>query len=184
MAELMRNPQAMKQLREELAGQTPEDLITESSLAKFPYLHFCVKETLRLHPPAPFLIPHRATEDCQVLDYTIPKDTQVLVNVWAIARDPASWEDPLCFKPERFLNSDLDYKGNHFEFLPFGSGRRICAGLPMAVKKVQLALANLIHGFDWSLPNNMLPDELDMDEKYGITLMKEQPLKLIPKLRK
>lgn len=184
MAELMRNPQAMKQLREELAGETPEDLITESSLAKFPYLHLCFKETLRLHPPAPLLIPHRATEDCQVLDYTIPKDTQVLVNVWAIARDPANWEDPLCFKPERFLNSDLDYKGNHFEFLPFGSGRRICAGLPMAVKKVQLALANLIHGFDWSLPNNMLPDELDMDEKYGITLMKEQPLKLIPKLRK
>ncbi|KAJ6672034.1 3'-HYDROXYLASE ISOZYME putative-RELATED [Salix viminalis] len=184
MAELMRNPQAMKRLREELAGESPEELIAESSLAKFPYLHSCVKETLRLHPPAPFLIPHRATEDCQVMDCTIPKDAQVLVNAWAIARDPDNWEDPLCFKPERFLNSDLDYKGNHFEYLPFGSGRRICAGMPMAVKKVQLAFANLIHSFDWSLPNDMLPDELDMDEKYGITLMKEQPLELIPKWRK
>ncbi|KAJ6748025.1 CYTOCHROME P450 FAMILY 76 SUBFAMILY C POLYPEPTIDE 5-RELATED [Salix purpurea] len=184
MAELMGNPQAMKRLREELAGEIPEELIAESSLAKFPYLHSCFKETLRLHPPAPFLIPHRATEDCQVMDYTIPKDAQVLVNVWAIARNPDNWEDPLCFKPERFLNSDLDYKGNHFEYLPFGSGRRICAGMPMAVKKVQLAFANLIHSFDWSLPNNMLPDELDMDEKYGITLMKEQPLELIPKWRK
>ncbi|KAJ6358456.1 hypothetical protein OIU76_000211 [Salix suchowensis] len=102
----------------------------------------------------------------------------------AVSDNPDNWEDPLCFKPERLLNSDLDYKGNHFEYLPFGSGRRICAGMPMAVKKVQLAFANLIHSFDWSLPNNMLPDELDMDEKYGITLMKEQPLELIPKWRK
>ncbi|KAF8380318.1 hypothetical protein HHK36_027800 [Tetracentron sinense] len=125
----------------------------------------------------------RICATCQVMNYTIPKDSQVIVNVWAMGRDPAIWEDPLTFKPERFLNSDLDFKGNDFEFVPFGGGRRICPGLPMAVRQIHLTLASLIHKFEWSLPHNMQPNQLDMNEKFGLTLQKEHPLLLIPKLR-
>lgn len=173
----------MSKVREELAGEIKKDMVKESQLPQFPYLQACVKEALRLHPPAPLLLPHRAIEACQVMNYTIPKNSQVLVNVWAIGRDPMNWEDPLVFKPERFLNSALDFKGNDFEFLPFGAGRRICPGLPMAAKQMPIVLASLIHFFDWSLPQGIDPNKLDMSEKFGVTLQKEQPLLLIPKAR-
>ncbi|KAH7862562.1 hypothetical protein Vadar_006487 [Vaccinium darrowii] len=135
-------------------------------------------------PPAPFLLPHRAFASCEVINYTIPKDAQVIVNVWAIGKDPMIWDDPLHFKPERFLNSTLDYKGNDYEFFPFGAGRRICPGLPMAAKHLPLVLASLIHFSDWSLPDEIDPNELDMSEKFGVTLEMEQPLLFIPKVRK
>ncbi|KAF8389549.1 hypothetical protein HHK36_024065 [Tetracentron sinense] len=184
MSELINNQEPMNKVRVELAREIDQNVVTESNLPQLPYLHACVKETLRLHPPAPLLIPHRAAESCKVMNYTIPKDTQVFVNVWAIGRDPMIWEDPLTFKPERFLSSDLDFKGNNFEFLPFGAGRRICPGLPMATKQVHLILASLIHFFDWYLPPDMDTNKLDMNEKFGVTLQKEQPLLLIPKVRK
>ncbi|XP_031286838.1 probable (S)-N-methylcoclaurine 3'-hydroxylase isozyme 2 [Pistacia vera] len=174
----------MNKIREELAQGVSEDFVTEENLANLPYLYACVKETLRLHPPAPLLLPHRAIEDCEVMKYTIPKDSQVFVNVWAIARDPTIWEKPLSFKPERFLNSSLDYKGYDFQYLPFGSGRKICAGMPMAIRQVQLGLASLIHHFEWSLPDTMKPQKLDMNEKFGVTLLKLQPLVVISKARK
>ncbi|OMO74592.1 Cytochrome P450 [Corchorus capsularis] len=185
MAELIKNPEQMKKLRKELEEAIPAGkMVKESDLTNLPYLHACVKETLRLHPPAP-LIQRRATESCQVMNYTIPKDSQLLVNVWAIARDPSVWEDPLNFKPERFIvNSELDYKGNNFEYLPFGGGRRICAGMAVATRQVELALASLFLNFEWSLPNNVPPRDLDMDESFSLTMMKEQPLELIPKQRK
>ncbi|KAF2320318.1 hypothetical protein GH714_027108 [Hevea brasiliensis] len=138
-------------------------------------------ETLRLHPPAPFLVPRRAVENCEVMNYTIPKDSQILVNVWAIGRDTSAWEDPLLFKPERFLGSHLDLKGRDYEFLPFGSGRRICPGLPMATRQLPLILASLIHCFDWSPENGEDGAELNMTEKFGITLQKEHPLLIVPK---
>ncbi|CAI0395466.1 unnamed protein product, partial [Linum tenue] len=119
------------------------------------FLNACIKETFRLHPPVPFLIPHCALETCEVLNYRIPKNAQVLVNIWAIGRDPSVWEDPLCFRPERFVNSGsavVDFKGHDFELLLFGSGRRVCPGLPMAAKQLTLILASLIKGFDWALP--------------------------------
>ncbi|KAM3687182.1 hypothetical protein ACB098_10G060900 [Castanea mollissima] len=184
MAELIKNLESMKKVREELAREIKQDVIKEFHLPQLNYLQASVKETLRLHPPAPLLLPHRAIESYQVTSYTIPKDSQVLVNVWAIGRDPLYWEDPLVFKPERFLNSALDFKGNDFEFLPFSAGRRICPGLPMAAKVVPLVLASLIHFFDWSLPHGYDPEKLDMSEKFGVTLKKEQPLYLIPKVRK
>ena len=155
--------------------------MTESHLPKLSYFQACAKETLRLHPPVPFLLPHRAVESCQVRNYTIPKDSQVLVNIWAIGRAPKYWKDPLVLKPERFLESSLDFKGNDFEFLPFGAGRRICPGLSMAAKHAPLVVASLIHLCDWSLPHGKGPKYLDMSEKFGITLLKEEPLILIPK---
>ncbi|XP_059643857.1 probable (S)-N-methylcoclaurine 3'-hydroxylase isozyme 2 [Cornus florida] len=184
MAELIKSPECIKKIREELTREIKQDFVKESHLPQLHYLQACFKETLRLHPPAPFLLPCRAPESCRVMNYAIPKNCQVLVNVWAIGRDPMIWEDPLKFKPERFLNSTLDFKGNDFEFLPFGAGRRICAGLPMAAKQLPLILASLIHSFDWSLPHGNAPNELDMNEKVAVILRKEHPLVLIPKIKK
>ncbi|KAJ6393729.1 hypothetical protein OIU77_023044 [Salix suchowensis] len=187
MAELIKNPRCLQKVQEEIAGVINMDRDTgfkESHLPQLPYLQACIKETLRLHPPGPFLLPHRAIDSCQVMNYTIPKNTQVLVNYWAIGRDPKSWEEPVVFNPERFLSSNLDFKGNDFEFIPFGSGRRICPGLPMAAKHVALIIAYLIIFFDWSLPCGKNPVDLDMSESYGLTLRKEQPLLLVPTSKK
>uniref|UniRef100_A0A5B7AP61 (S)-N-methylcoclaurine 3'-hydroxylase isozyme 2 n=1 Tax=Davidia involucrata TaxID=16924 RepID=A0A5B7AP61_DAVIN len=183
MAELIKNPESMEKINEELTREIKQESPKESHLPQLPYLQACVKETLRLHPPAPFLLPHRALDSCKVMNYTIPKNAQVVVNIWAIGRDPVNWEEPLKFKPERFLNSTLDFKGNDFEFLPFGAGRRICPGLPMAAKQVSLALASLIHHFDWSLPHGNDLNELDMTEEFSVTLHKQQRLLLIPQVK-
>ena len=156
-------------------------MVREAHLPKLTFLQACLKETLRLHPAGPILLPHRAAETCQVMNYTIPKNTEVLVNFWAIGRDPEYWEDPLEFKPERFLNSSLDFRGNDFEFIPFGSGRRICPGMPMAAKHVPLVTAALVHAFDWSLPDGVDAKDLDMAEKFGIAMRKEEPLLVVPK---
>ncbi|XP_027158665.1 probable (S)-N-methylcoclaurine 3'-hydroxylase isozyme 2 [Coffea eugenioides] len=186
MAELLRNPKFLDMIRQELdqIEFSGENVIKESGLTRLPYLQACVKEILRLHPPAPLLLPRRATETCQVMNYTIPMGTEVLVNVWAIGRDPNIWEDPSSFNPERFLSRNLDFKGNDFEFLPFGAGRRMCPGLPMAARQVCLTLASLIYHFEWSLPDNMLPQHMDMSEKFGITLQKQQPLVIMLSRRK
>ncbi|XP_057950578.1 probable (S)-N-methylcoclaurine 3'-hydroxylase isozyme 2 [Malania oleifera] len=183
MAELIKNHEAMDKLHEELANVVHGNIVRESHLPQLPYLEACVKETMRLHPPAPFLLAHRNLEACKVMGYDIPKDSQVLVNVWAISRDPKHWEDALSFKPERFLNSSLDYKGHNFEFLPFGAGRRICPGLPIAARQIPLLVATLVHLFNWSLPGNMDAAKLDMAEKFATALKKEQPLYLIPRVR-
>ncbi|CAN0841459.1 (S)-N-methylcoclaurine 3'-hydroxylase isozyme 1 (Fragment) [Linum grandiflorum] len=184
MAELIQNPKCMKRLKQEISSamddQQQDAAIKESSVTNLPYLQACFKETLRLHPPGPFLLPHRAISSCKIMNYSIPKNSQILVNFWAIGRDPKNWKDPLRFSPERFLNSTLDFKGNDFEFIPFGSGRRICPGLTMATRHVSLIVASLIHRFDWSLPDGV---ELDMRDKYGLTLRKEQPLILIPRAK-
>ncbi|CAN1264945.1 Corytuberine synthase [Linum perenne] len=179
MAELLMNKEALTRVREELSREIgTTTTITESNTSQLPFLNACIKETLRLHPPAPFLIPHRAQETCNVMNYTIPKNSQIIINVWAISRDPSVWVDPLSFKPERFLDGSTraDFKGRDFEFLPFGSGRRMCPGLPVAVRQLPLILASLVRGFDWSLP---VGQDLDMREKFGLTLHKDQPLVLV-----
>ncbi|XP_068640219.1 geraniol 8-hydroxylase-like isoform X1 [Aristolochia californica] len=181
MAELLRNPEAMARARSELGeiiGKGKQ--VEESDVCRLPYLQAIVKETLRLHPPAPFLIPHRAECDVEISGYTIPKHTKVIVNVWAIARDSKIWADPTCFKPERFLGSKVDYGGQHFELIPFGAGRRICPGLPLAFRMVHLLLASLLHSFCWTLPDGMGAEDLDMKEKFGITLQKSAPLVAVP----
>lgn len=188
MAELVRNPGAMRRVREELErvlGHPREgnNGINESQLSHLTYLHACVKETLRLHPPAPLLLPHRATETCQVMDYTIPEGCTVMVNAWAIGRDPSVWMEPLNFAPERFLDCSWDYKGTGFELIPFGGGSRTCPGLSMATRMVRLVVASMVHSFDWFLPNGMDPTALCMDEKLGLVLQRKQPLALILKSR-
>ncbi|KAJ9546257.1 hypothetical protein OSB04_025964 [Centaurea solstitialis] len=151
--ELFENQEVMRKARDEVTKKIDGNVVHESDLVHLPYLEACLKETLRLHPPAPLLLPHRATEACEIMGYTIPKDSQIWLNVWAIARDPTIWDDPLEFKPERFIGSNFNYKGKDFEFLPFGSGRRMCPGESMATKTLLLTLASLILNFDWFLPN-------------------------------
>ncbi|XP_055828709.1 probable (S)-N-methylcoclaurine 3'-hydroxylase isozyme 2 [Solanum dulcamara] len=181
MTELLRNKDAMHKLQAELKSKIGVNhIITESNITELPYLAACVKETLRIHPPTPFLIPRRAPETCKIMDYTIPKNARLFVNVWAIGRDSNTWEDALSFRPERFLDSNVDFRGQDFEFIPFGGGRRICPGLAFARQEIHLILASLIHYFEWSLPNDEDPMQLDMEEKFGVTLQKEKPLLIIP----
>uniref|UniRef100_A0A7N0SYT0 Cytochrome P450 n=1 Tax=Kalanchoe fedtschenkoi TaxID=63787 RepID=A0A7N0SYT0_KALFE len=183
MAELLHKPEAMQKVQSELRSAfDPTQKLRESDMETLPYLKAVIKETLRLHPPLPFLVPHMAMDTCQMLGYHIPKETQILVNVWAIGRDPQTWVDPLEFKPERFLKSDAmpDFRGQHFEFIPFGSGRRMCPAVPLVSRLLPLALGSLLLKFDWVLPDGADPAKMNMAEKMGITLRKAVPLKVIP----
>jgi cytochrome P450 len=184
MAEAIRNPRIMKKAQAELDEVIGNDRrFEESDIDRLPYLHALVREVLRLHPPTPLMIPHRAESRCEVAGYMIPKNTKVLVNAWAIGRDPNIWNEPLEFKPERFMESEIEYKGQNFELIPFGAGRRICPALPLAHRMVHLVIASLLHAFNWSLPDGITPENLDMTEKFGITLQKALPLIAVPSPR-
>ena len=184
VAKLMQHPEAMKRVEEEMDTVIGLDkgIESESQLLKLQYLEAVIKETLRLHPPLPFLVPHCPSQSSSVGGYTIPKGAQVLLNVLTIQRDPEIWEDALEFRPERFLSDDgkLDYWGNKFEYLPFGSGRRICAGLPLAEKMIMFMLASFLHYFEWRLPSGTV---LEFSGKFGLVVKKTKPLVLIPKPR-
>lgn len=183
MAELLRKPKLLRKVREEILqaiGKT--STVRESDFQKLPYLHAVVKETMRLHPAAPLLLPYRAENDTVVLGYTVPKNSQVLVNAWAIGRDPEYWENPSEFRPERFMGCDVDYKGRDFEYIPFGAGRRICPGMPLAIRMVNLMLAAIIQSFTWRLPEGTTAEKLDMEEQFGVTLRKAVPLLAIPSM--
>ncbi|KAK6115341.1 hypothetical protein DH2020_007610 [Rehmannia glutinosa] len=184
IVELMRNQEMFTKVRDEITQAVEGDELNETLLSQCNYFQACIKETLRLHVPAPMLVPHRAIETCKVNNYVIPKDSMVLVNAWAIARDPNYWEDATSFKPERFLDSKIGYRGTHFKYLPFGTGLRMCPGSGVAFKNIQMLVGSLLHYFDWSLPNGADPTTIDTNEKYFTTLKKEKPLLLIPKLRK
>ncbi|XP_058006619.1 iridoid oxidase-like [Hevea brasiliensis] len=184
MAELLRKPEVMKRVKEELHEVVGVNrFVEESDLEKLPYLQAVFKETLRLHPSIPLLLPRNTIHDTNFMGYHITKDTQVLVNAWAIGREPDSWEDPLAFKPNRFLDSNIDYKGQNFELILFGSGRQICVGMLLAQRVVLLGLASLIHCFDWKLDKDSTPETLDMKEMIGMTVRKLVPLNVIPKRR-
>ncbi|XP_071728950.1 probable (S)-N-methylcoclaurine 3'-hydroxylase isozyme 2 [Rutidosis leptorrhynchoides] len=185
LAELIKNKEVMFALRQELKNKIGSTMsIKESQVSDLPYLHACVKETLRLHPPAPLLHPQAILEGCEIMNFKIPKNSQMIINVWAMGRDPSLWEDPLLFKPERFCGSNVDFKGQHFKFLPFGVGRRMCPGYPYAIKQIELMLASLVQNFDWSLPNNMEDlSNLDMSENFGIISQRKTPLMVIPKCK-
>ncbi|XVF84304.1 hypothetical protein PTKIN_Ptkin17bG0026000 [Pterospermum kingtungense] len=140
------------------------------------YLKAVIKETLRLHPPDPLLVPRISSKDVKIMGYDIAKGTQVFINAWALGRDPKSWEKPEEFLPERFLNNSIDYKGHEFELIPFGSGRRICPGILFGTKISELFLAKRVHKFDWSLPGGAKQEDLDTNESCGITTHRKYPV--------
>ncbi|TKY73318.1 Flavonoid 3'-monooxygenase [Spatholobus suberectus] len=188
IAELIRNPRILAQVQQELDTVVGRDRsVKEEDLPHLQYLQAVIKETFRLHPSTPLSLPRVAAESCEIFGYHIPKGATLLVNVWAIARDPKEWVDPLEFKPERFLpggeKADVDVKGNDFEVIPFGAGRRICAGLSLGLRMVQLLTATLVHSFDWELENGLNLEKLNMDEAYGLTLQRAVPLSVHPKPR-
>lgn len=181
LTELLCNPETLTKAKAELSEVVGcEKKVEESDMENLPYLQAVIKETLRLHPAIPMLVPRRAMEDTEFMGYFIPKDTQVFVNAWAIGRDPDVWEDPLAFKPDRFLGSRIDYKGSHYEFIPFGAGRRMCAGVSLAHRTLHLVLGSLLHQFDWTLEADATPSTLDMRDRLGITMRKLEPLLAVP----
>ncbi|KAK8943002.1 5-epiaristolochene 1,3-dihydroxylase [Platanthera zijinensis] len=183
MSELLRNPEIMKKAQREVRealGITMLGKLSEEEVAsgKLIYLQLVIKETLRLHPPAPLLLPRENQESCEVLGYEIPSKTRVIINMWAIARDANYWVDPNTFWPERFEGNSVDFKGAHFEFMPFGAGRRICPGVQFGLATVEIVLAYLLYYFDWEYLGKM-----EMTEAFGITIRRWFPLCAVPTLR-
>nr|AMZ03403.1 cytochrome P450 CYP76AH16 [Plectranthus barbatus]UPO25015.1 cytochrome P450 CYP76AH16 [synthetic construct] len=180
MSELMLHPQSLAKLKAELRSVMGErKMIQESEdISRLPFLNAVIKETLRLHPPGPLLFPRQNTNDVELNGYFIPKGTQILVNEWAIGRDPSVWPNPESFVPERFLDKNIDYKGQDPQLVPFGSGRRICLGIPIAHRMVHSTVAALIHNFEWKFA----PDGSEYNRELfsGPALRREVPLNLIP----
>ncbi|KAI3470169.1 hypothetical protein Pfo_026832 [Paulownia fortunei] len=179
LSELIRHKNVMVKLKNELKNIAGcNSTITEEDLDKCQYLKAVVKETLRLHPPLPLLVPRESTQDVKLLSYDIAAGTRVVINMWAIGRDPLLWEDPGKFWPERFLHSSVDFKGQ-FQLIPFGAGRRGCPGAAFAMGIVELVLANLVLNFEFSLPGGARGEDLDMFEGDGLTIHRKFPLSVI-----
>ena len=151
----------------------------EIDIPQLPYIEAIVKETMRKNPMAGLLAPHLALEDCDVTSYKIRKGTRVFINTWSIGRDSSVWDAPKEFRPERFLGKDIDVKGQNFELLPFDSGRRICPGYNFGFKVISSTLANMLHGFNWKLLENMKNEDLSMDEVYGFATSRKFPLVVV-----
>lgn len=188
IAELLRHPNILAQVQQELDQVVGRDrLVTELDIPNLTYLQAVIKETFRLHPSTPLSLPRMASESCEINSFHIPKGATLLVNVWAISRDPEQWKDPLVFRPERFLpggeKPHVDVRGNDFEVIPFGAGRRICAGMSLGLRMVHLMAATLVHAFDWTLADGLTPEKLNMDEAYGLTLQRAAPLMVHPRTR-
>ncbi|KAL1830992.1 hypothetical protein DCAR_0100963 [Daucus carota subsp. sativus] len=183
-SELLRNPRVMKKVQKELEEVIGTDkMVKESDLESLKYLDMVIKESFRLHPVAPLLLPHECIEDCTIDGFYIPKKSRIIVNTWAIGRDPKVWKDAETFNPERFVGSTIDLRGRDFELLPFGSGRRGCPGIQLGLTVMRLVVAQLLHCFDWDLPNGMQPSELDMTEEFGLVVARATHLVAIPTCR-
>ncbi|GLU08742.1 hypothetical protein SLE2022_256340 [Rubroshorea leprosula] len=181
MSELIKNPRAMKKVQIEIRSSVgKKGKVEAEDVAKLKYLKMVVKETFRLHPPIPLLIPHETVRQCRIAGFDVFPKTRIFVNVWAIGRDPNSWENPNEFYPERFEDNDIDFKGSNYELLPFGAGRRICPGLAMGTTNVEYALANLLYWFDWELPGGMRKEDFSMEEEGGLVCQRKTPLCLVP----
>ncbi|CAI0629330.1 unnamed protein product [Linum tenue] len=182
MSELMRNPEEMEKAQKEVRRvfDGKGKAVDEASIDELHYMKLIVRETLRLHPPLPLLVPRESRETIVIKGYQIPAKTKVAINAWAIGRDPAYWIEPDKFMPERFVNSPVNYNGDDFQLLPFGAGRRMCPGVKTGMAIVHLAVANLLYHFDWKLPNEMKPEDLDMTEVFGIVVGRKNDLHLIP----
>jgi cytochrome P450 len=184
MSELIKNPRIMEKVQAELKeAQKGKPVIEETDLLKLRYLKLVIKETLRLHPPVPLLLPRESREECEIDGYTIPIKTKVIINAWAIGRDPEYWNNAESFYPERFEENDIDFVGSNYEFIPFGGGRRVCPGMNFGLANVELPLANLLYHFDWKLPNEMNHNDIDMSEKFGATVKKRNISYFIPTIQ-
>nr|AHI15942.1 flavonoid 3',5'-hydroxylase [Pohlia nutans] len=182
MAHLLNDPGAMEKVKTELETVVGiERKVEEKDIPCLKYLEAVVKETFRLHPPVPLLVPRESTQECSIAGFVVPAETRLFINVYAIGRDARVWPDPLKFQPQRFLqqHDHVDLYGQYPELMPFGTGRRICPAANMGILHVSMFVASLIHAFDWSLPEGVL----DMAEAVGITPPMAPPLRAIPSPR-
>ncbi|KAH6814709.1 hypothetical protein C2S51_023727 [Perilla frutescens var. frutescens] len=176
MIELLRNPQVMAKAQTEVREMMKGGSIEEEDIQKMPYLKVVIMETLRLHPQVS-IIPRATKEPCQISGYTIPGKVKVLVNAWAIQRDPDYWADPEKFQPERFQNQpSVDYTGSDFRYLPFASGKRVCPGMAFGLANVTLPLAHLLYNFNWKLPHGVRAQDLNMIEKTSLSTPRKDEL--------
>ncbi|OVA09734.1 Cytochrome P450 [Macleaya cordata] len=202
---LVTNPRVLRKAQDELDIKVGRDRhVEERDLNNLVYLQAIVKETLRTYPAVPLTVPHEATQDCTVGGYHVTAGTRVVVNLWKLQRDPRVWPNPSKFKPERFLSdgcdeggggggggeaANRDFRGQHFEYIPFGSGRRMCPGANFALQTLHMTLARLLHAFELRLPSSKdhdddddveHPDEVvDMTEGSGLTMPKVTPLEVL-----
>lgn len=166
---LLNHPDVLKKAQKEIDSHVGQNrLVDESDMSSLPYIRCILNETMRMYPAVPLLVPHESSADCEVGGYHIPRGTMLLVNQWAIHRDPELWSDPERFYPERFESTR-----DGFSFKPFGSGRRSCPGEGLAMRVVGLTLGLLIQCFYWERIGHEL---VDMIAGPGLTLPKAQPL--------
>ncbi|CAN7045767.1 unnamed protein product [Brassica rapa subsp. trilocularis] len=183
MTHLITNPRVMKKVQAEVREVIQsKDHISEDDIKQLEYLKLVIKETFRITPLVPILIPREASKDLKIGGYDIPKKTWIRANIWAVHMNPSIWKDPEAFIPERFMDNEIDYRGLNFELLPFSSGRRMCPGMDMGLALVHLTLINLLYRFDWKLPEGMKAEDVDLGESYGLVCPKKIPLELIPVL--
>lgn len=177
MSLLLNHPHVLKKAKAEIDNHLGQQrLIDEADVPKLPYLQNIISETLRLFPPGPLMVPHMSSADCTVGGFFVPRRSILLVNAWAIHRDPKFWEDPASFKPERFEGLDVE----HYKLMPFGVGRRSCPGSGLAQRVVGLTLGSMIQCFEWE---RMSEKEVDLAEGGGLTMPKAEPLEALCKAR-
>ncbi len=182
--ELIRHPHIAKKAQDELDDVVGhERMADQHDFTQLKYLQAVEKETFRLHPPGPLLLPHESVEACQVGGYHVPAKTRIFVNVWAVHRHPSAYENPLDFIPERSVGSGIGMHGMDFQLLPFGSGRRMCPAINFGLFMVQSTLAKLLHSFTWTLPGGENPEDIDMGEVFGVTTPKAIPLQAVATAR-
>ncbi|KAL2892866.1 Cytochrome P450 83B1 [Bienertia sinuspersici] len=177
MTELMRHPKVMDKVQQELRNTIQNKrYVEENDLSNLEYFKAVVKETFRIHPPGPILIPRETLEKSTIAGYDILPKTIVALNLWAINRDPEFWDDPDSFKPERFLGSSVNFLGHDFQLIPFGAGKRVCPGLNLGVAVLELIIANLLYTFDWDVPHGLKREDIDTEMQVGVVTHKKNPL--------
>ncbi|XP_028799744.1 cytochrome P450 71D10-like [Neltuma alba] len=156
--------------------------VEESEFPKLKYIDAVIKEILRLHPPLPLLVPRENFETWEINGYKIPSNSRIIVNAWALGRDPKYWNEAEKFQPQRFLDpaTDYNFKGTNCQYIPFGSGRRICPGSSFGYAVIDLAIAKLLYHFDWKLPDGVKPEDLDMEETSGNAASRKNHLCVVP----
>ncbi|XP_010276940.1 PREDICTED: cytochrome P450 89A2-like [Nelumbo nucifera] len=191
MANLVKHPEIQSKLCSEIEGVVGSgEEIKEEDLQKMPYLKAVVLEGLRRHPPAHFLLPHAVTEEIKIDGYVVPKNSIIYFMVAEMGWDPKVWEDPMEFKPERFLGGGddggeqvFDITGSReIKMMPFGAGRRICAGFGLALLHLECFVANLVREFEWTAVDG---EEVDLSEKLEFTVVMKNPLRahISPRMR-
>ncbi|KAL3036010.1 hypothetical protein AAZX31_02G280900 [Glycine max] len=165
----VKNPRVMEKVQIEVRRVfNGKGYVDETSIHELKYLRSVIKETLRLHPPSPLMLSRECSKRCEINGYEIQIKSKVIVNAWAIGRDPKYWIEAEKFSPERFIDCSIDYEGGEFQFIPYGAGRRICPGINFGIVNVEFSLANLLFHFDWKMAQGNGPEELDMTESFGL----------------